>query len=162
MAKLVFYLLVVSLFCVACKQADVDQLRFATAALRGDTDLVRELLKKRTVDINAVNGEFGPAIASAAYGGHGEIVQLLLDNGADINVRDKKGTTALMNAIVGDKPEIVSLLLKNGADVSVELSEKDLNNKPITALTFARIKGNRAIIRMLEENADRQAGSNDK
>lgn len=146
----ILFALLAGIFSAACNQKVQDQLRFAMASARGDTILVNELLKKKTIDVNALNGEIGPAIISASYGGHIEVVQLLLNNGATVNIRDKNGTTALMNAVIGERPDVVRLLLENGADVNVALEKTDVNKNPVTAKTFARIKGNREIMNLLE------------
>ena len=60
------------------------------------------------------------ALMNAAEGGHGKIVELLLERNAMINVKGGiEDTTALMEAAGGGHGKIVELLLEKGADVDV-------------------------------------------
>jgi len=138
---------------LSCSKIDTDQIRFAMAAARGDINLVKEFLADKSVNINSQNGEIGPALVTASYGGYKEIVILLLDNGADINIRDKRGTTPLMNAVINQKVEIVRLLLEKGADPNLVSLDENGKNTSITALTFAKMKQNKEIISLLEESS---------
>ncbi|KFY08735.1 hypothetical protein V492_05960 [Pseudogymnoascus sp. VKM F-4246] len=56
------------------------------------------------------------ALHEAVYGGHENIVQLLLEKGADVKTRDGDGQTALYTAAEGRYKAIVQLLLEKGAD----------------------------------------------
>lgn len=140
------------LICCSCASSEPPkQIKFALASAKGDFVLVKQLFEKGGIEIDAVNGKIGPALTSASYGGHKEIVEFLLNTGANINVRDDKGTTPLMNAVIGEKVEIVKLLLERGADPNLfVLSEKD-DKTNITALTFANMKSNKKIIDLIEE-----------
>ncbi len=55
----------------------------------------------------------------AAYGGHKEIVELLITAGADVNAKDEDGDTPLDNAKY--KPETADLLRKHGGKTGAEL-----------------------------------------
>ncbi len=122
---------------------------FINAACRGDLESVTIALDDPQVnvnyqqknDIDYIND--GPtALICAAYGGHTEIVRLLLTSGANPNIINEctwlVGTasqgTALINAvdhINAGYTEIVKLLLEAGADPNI----KDTNGR--TALIIA-------------------------
>ena len=138
------------ILCGCVSSNSSKQIRFALASARGDTSLVKEFVKDGNVDINAVNGKIGPALVSASYGGHNEVVKLLLNNQADIDIRDEKGTTALMNAIIGEKVETVKLLLERGADPNIVFVNENGEKTEITAITFAKLKQNKEIIDLIE------------
>ncbi|MBW1872238.1 MAG: ankyrin repeat domain-containing protein, partial [Deltaproteobacteria bacterium] len=50
-----------------------------------------------------------------AWGGHLEIVDMLLVSGADPNARDANGWTALHWSAWKNHPDVAKVLLKNGA-----------------------------------------------
>lgn len=62
--------------------------------------------------------QFGSALQAAAYGGHKEIVEMLLKRGAHPDDQDRYGQTALHQAAHQGYKEIVELLLERGADVN--------------------------------------------
>jgi len=72
-------------------------------------------------DPNATNYSSGGALQSAAYGGHNNIVLLLLAAGANPNLYDKYngGYTALMDAAERGHLSTVRILLQHGADPNV-------------------------------------------
>ena len=141
----------VLLFCGCIASESSKQTKFALASVRGDFPLVKQLFESGGIEINAVNGKIGPALAGASYGGHKEVVQFLLDNGADINIRDENGTTPLMNAVIGEKTEIVKLLLERGANPNLSVINEKGENTDITAITFAKNKQNKEIIDAIEK-----------
>ncbi|PNH36826.1 hypothetical protein VD0004_g9937 [Verticillium dahliae] len=65
-------------------------------ASKGDTDLLRSLIQKDNCDVNSPNPFNGSRpIHSAASGGTGDHVRILLDAGADVNARNNSGRTPL-------------------------------------------------------------------
>ena len=88
-----------------------------TAIIRKREDLV-SLLLDRGVDINAVGGRYGTALATATLCGVKDIVLLLLDRGADINAVDGHYGTALTVAASSGMKDMVLLLLDRGADIN--------------------------------------------
>jgi len=91
-----------------------------------------------------IGGPYGwTPLHDAAWSGHGEIVELLLDRGANVNARGGKyedyHTTPLHLAAREGHSEITTLLLNHGADLNAEDSSGDtplldvLGNDPFTA-----------------------------
>jgi len=148
--RLIGFLFIISLLgCVPANSS--EQTRFALASARGDIDLVKQLVENNDIDINATNGKIGPALVSASYGGHKEVVEFLIYKNADINIKDEKGTTPLMNATVGEKAETVKLLLKKGANPNVFVTNEKGETTDITALTFAKMKKNEEITNLIQK-----------
>ena len=140
------------LICCSCTSSEsVNQTKFALASARGDYQVVKQTFEEGNIKIDAVNGKIGPALVSASYGGHREIVQFLLNKGANINVRDEKGTTSLMNAVINQKTEIVKILLERGADPNLYVVNEKGEKTEATALTFAKMKGNKEIIDLIDQ-----------
>lgn len=80
----------------------------------------------------------------ASWGGHTEIVMLLLERGAKVDSLEGPGYTALLMAASEGHADIVKLLLKAGANRSYEGPEG-------TALEVARAKKLNEIINLLTE-----------
>ena len=53
----------------------------------------------------------------AAYKGHKDVVQLLLDRGAEPNMTDQNGMTPLSHAIQRGHTDIANILTENGGTV---------------------------------------------
>ena len=61
---------------------------------------------------------YGNPILSAAYYGHPQCVNILIEIGADINLPCGKCGSPLQSAVCGDHIEVVNLLLEKGANVN--------------------------------------------
>jgi len=152
--SLTAFLVVTTICLVSCSEG-IEQYRFALASLRGDINLVKQLIGSNKVNINATNGEIGPALVCASYGGHKEIVELLLEKGANIEIRDEKGTTALMNATIAGEIEIVKILLKNGANPKTVVITEKGEKSNTTAMTIAQMKNYKEIEFLLERAVEK-------
>jgi hypothetical protein len=84
----------------------------------------------------------GPAIISAAFNGHTNVIAFLLDHGASINKRDKYGWTALVAAAASGHIETVRYLLSRGANINA-------TGEDGSALRQAREKGHLALAELL-------------
>ncbi|MDR1123032.1 MAG: ankyrin repeat domain-containing protein, partial [Elusimicrobiota bacterium] len=144
------------------------------AAGEGNITLVRELLKKRAVEKDAVDNDHWTAVTYAVNSGHTEIVKLLLeydgmphygtdlsraavigyteivkvllDKGYYTDSQGKNGWTALMWAAKEGHTEIVKLLLEKGA------KSRYKNDDGNTALILAAWYGHTDTVKVLLEN----------
>lgn len=98
------------------------------AALRGQLDLVEEMVKKGA-DVNKTGWT---PLHYAASNGHLPVIRLLLESHAYIDAESPNGTTPLMMASMYGTPEAVKLLLGEGADPVLK------NKQGLTALQFAQ------------------------
>jgi len=62
----------------------------------------------------------GSPLNYAAFGGHVDVVRMLLERGADVGSKDSTGTAALWRAAAGGHDSVVTLLLEHGADVNTK------------------------------------------
>ncbi|KAG9155578.1 hypothetical protein Leryth_021194 [Lithospermum erythrorhizon] len=116
-----------------------------SAATRGHTSVVKELLSKdgSLLEISRSNGK--NALHLAARQGHVDIVKALLDKDPQLARRiDKKGQTALHMAVKGVNCEVVKLLLEADPAI-VMLPDKKCN----TALHIATRKKRAQIVKEL-------------
>ncbi|XP_013388856.1 serine/threonine-protein phosphatase 6 regulatory ankyrin repeat subunit B-like [Lingula anatina] len=109
------------------------------AAEDGDIESLQELLTVGECDINFQSEEGRTPLHLAAFKGHTQCVQLLLQHGADTNIQCKPefgyimwrdapknavhlqdGSTPLHWAALGSGTQCVQLLLQHGADTSIQ------------------------------------------
>lgn len=122
------------------------------ASEKGDLDAITTILGKG-VDIDATDSWGHTALMSAAWSGHGPIVQLFIDKGAALNARTRFGLTPLHYAALRGHTEVVQTLLGKGADVNM----KD-NHMKWTPLVYASIAGHTRTLRaLLDKGADADA-----
>jgi ankyrin repeat protein len=110
-----------------------DETPLMLAAIKGQQDLVNQLLKRDA----AVNKTGWTPLHYAATSGQLTIMKVLLDNYAFIDAQSPNGTTPLMMAAMYGSSEAVKLLLAEGADTTMK------NQLGMTAVDFAN-KANRA------------------
>ena len=100
---------------------------------------------------------YGYAVQAASEGGHGHIVQLLLERGADVNMASKEHGNALHAASCRGHAAVVKLLLRKGANVNVQGGEYG------NAIQAASQGGHNNIVELLLEkgaNVNAQGGCN--
>ena len=133
----------------AIMTAEADDVRVATAAMKGDTEAVRNLLKM-AADVNGAQGDGSTALHWAAQRGDAEMAQLLVYAGANVRATTRiGGYTPLFMAAKSGAASVVDVLLKAGSDVQL----KAMNG--LTPLMMAAISGNREAVRLLiEKGAD--------
>ena len=101
------------------------------ASAVGNDEIVKVLLTKIGIEVNALDGQGKPALYWASFNGHAETVKMLLDKGANIEAKDIYGRTALILASIYGHKETVDMLLDKGADVNAK------DNGGRTALVWA-------------------------
>src|SRR6516225_10561484 len=70
--------------------AAANETRVADAAMKGDKDTVRSLIKQ-AVDVNAAQGDGMTALHWAAMNGDGDLAQMLLCSGANVKATTRLG-----------------------------------------------------------------------
>ncbi|XP_077966277.1 ankyrin repeat and SAM domain-containing protein 3-like isoform X1 [Styela clava] len=114
---------------------DPISLDLHTSASIGETELVQDILDRKQVKVNGLNRGGWSPLMYAAYMGHQETINLLVETGADINQRTPQGSTSLILAAMCGYDAVMPFLLQNGAD----LEAKD--NRGWTALFHAASSG---------------------
>ncbi|MHC5137575.1 MAG: ankyrin repeat domain-containing protein, partial [Planctomycetota bacterium] len=121
---------------------------FFDAALNGDIQTVEaELVAGVDVNAASLNGQNQTVLMLAAYNGHTELVEALIDRGGKVNHLDSVNRTALMYCSSGPFPGTVQLLIAKGANVNLVD-----NNEGWTALMFAAAEGLGPNVKILLEN----------
>jgi ankyrin repeat protein len=121
----------------------------ADAAMKGDRDSVRALLKKGA-DVNQPQGDGMTALHWAANGGHADLVDTLLYAGANVRAMTRLGAyTPLHLASQSGHATIIAALAKAGADVNARTATG------ATALMQAAASGQvDAVKALLDSGAD--------
>ncbi|KAF7286668.1 myotrophin isoform X1 [Rhynchophorus ferrugineus] len=87
---------------------------FVWAIKNGDLEQVKDIIEKKSVDVNQeVDGR--PLILYAADYGQRDVIEYLISAGADVNSKDKHGITPILAAIWEGHKACVELLLQKGA-----------------------------------------------
>src|SRR5712691_12308311 len=115
----------------------------ADAAMKGDRDAVRALLKQGA-DVSAAKGDGMTALHFAAERGDAAMTEMLVYAGANVAAVTRIGQyTALhLGSQAGSAP-VVQALLKAGASVAARTT-----NTGVTALHLAAAAGNADVVRM--------------
>src|SRR5262249_44239913 len=116
----------------------------ADAAMRGDRDGVRNLLKQGA-DVNAPRGDGMTPLPLAAGRGGAAMVEMLVYAGANVGAMTRIGQyTPLHVASQTGNAAVVQALLKAGASASTRTS-----NTNVTPLHLAASAGNPDLVKML-------------
>jgi hypothetical protein len=133
----------------------MDQTDLHSAALVGDVERVKKLLKKGA-DPNAEDKDGWTPLHVAASVGHVDVVKLLLERRANPNAEDKDGKTPLHYAAYKGHFDVVRLLLEHGADPNVR------DEYGVTPLYVAAYRGHVDVVALLlERGADPNAEDKD-
>jgi ankyrin repeat protein len=116
----------------------------ADAAMRGDRDAVRALLKQGA-DVGAAHGDGMTALHWAAERGDNELAEMLVYAGANLSAVTRIGQyTPLHLACKAASVPVVEALLTAGASVSAKTSPSG-----VTPLHLAAASGNTAVVKAL-------------
>lgn len=128
--------------CAAVLAAAGD-VRLADAAMHGDKDGVRSLLKQKA-DVNAAQGDGMTALHWVAFHDDLETAKLLLAAGASVKAATRDGAiTPLFIACNNGNAGMIEALLKAGAD------PKSATAEGATALMKAAVSGSAAAVKIL-------------
>ena len=135
-----------ALFTTAWLAAAPSTTPVADAAMRGDREAVRTLLKQGA-DVGASHGDGMTALHWAAERGDAELAEMLVYAGANVSAVTRLGQyTPLHLASKASSTSVVDTLLKAGASVSAKAAPSG-----VTALHLAATSGNAAIVKTLVE-----------
>lgn len=119
-------------------------------AIYNQPDILRLLLLRQDLDINAIDAFGDTALIRASMLGYKEIVKILLsDNRLNINLKDFDGDTALSVASLCGRKEIVKMLL-NHPKIDINLKDK----KDQSALDKAIKEDHSEIVKLLLTNKE--------
>lgn len=106
-------------FCIAVLMpAGTGDVRLADAAMQGDKDAVRSLLKQKA-DVNAAQGDGMTALHWAAFKDDLEMTQMLLRAGANVKAATRDAAlTPLSMACTNGNAAMIEALLKAGAEAN--------------------------------------------
>jgi uncharacterized protein len=135
--------------------AGTNEAPVAEAAMTGDREAVRALLKQG-VDVNAAMGDGMTALHWAAKKGDVQLAQMLLYAGANVKAMTRLGGfTPLIMASETGNAELIDMLLKAGAEAKVATSNGT------TPLMLAAVAGRADAIKLLiDKGADPNAKEN--
>ena len=121
----------------------------ASAAMNGDRDGVKALLKKG-IDVNEAQGDGTTALHWAAIKGDADMAQMLIVAGANVRATTRIGAyTPLYLAAKGGYSAVVAVLLAAGADA------KAMTSNGTTPLMIAAAAGDtKSITSLIENGAD--------
>lgn len=113
------------------------------AASRGDLDRVKQLHEDGAHINHTLHGS--SALMKAAWMGHSEMLEFLLEKGADVNLTDSGSASALLVAVYKGHLEVAILLVEKGA----ALDQAD--NGGLTPLMKATANGHLEMVALLLE-----------
>lgn len=128
--------MIAALLLSAMLHASTGTVPVVDAAMRGDRDAVRRMLKDGA-DVNSAEGDGLTALHWAAMKGDVSLAEMLLYAGANVKATTRLGgyTPMLLAAKAGD-PKMISALAKAGADVNATTATG------VTAVMLAAASGN--------------------
>jgi hypothetical protein len=102
------------------KRAEESSCKLLLAAKDGDEAVVRLLVSKGKVEVDARDSDGRTPLSWAAESGHETVARLLVEEGADLESQNIYFRTPLSRATESGHTTVVNLLVKYGADVNGE------------------------------------------
>jgi ankyrin repeat protein len=124
-------------------------IRILWAAETGNIEIVSEMLSRDTGLVNATDADGYTPLHRAAYEGHLNIVDLLLDNGASLDVGSVDGWTPLHSASYWGQTEVVAALIHHGAFLNAQTNG---GQTPLHLAAAAPNGGSLGVIQLLLMN----------
>ena len=126
------------------------------AVAGGHVEMLKALLKKSKVDVNAQYGNNNTLLSLAVLNGHIDVVKILLEQpGINVDFQNVDGETALQVATFHGYIDIVEALLEKGADPCLADNENE------TAVEYSAIEGRIEILRIFLEKKDIDVNAQD-
>ncbi|KIH68603.1 hypothetical protein ANCDUO_01061 [Ancylostoma duodenale] len=127
-----------------------------TAASIGDANVIQALIASKKFDPNEKNLSEWTPLLYAAYLGHHNVCQILMEAGAKLDDCNRRGQTALMMAAACGNLQVVRLLLEQGASVD------RADSKDRQALHYASSCSQNVVVdALLQAGADPNAADSD-
>lgn len=146
--KLIIVLVSLS-FCLAANCVAAFEWTVFEAARNNKAEILKQLLANGADPDQRVGVRNETALIRAAFWGHTEIVNLLIEAGADPSAKDNGGNTAFHEAVSRGKREVAKLLFEKGAECDAR------NDMGLTPFFLAAANGQQeTAIWMLELGAD--------
>jgi quinoprotein dehydrogenase-associated probable ABC transporter substrate-binding protein len=132
----------------------IDALTPLAIAAQNGKSKAAQALVAAGADVNApvAKGGYTPLML-AAISGSTDLTAALIDHGAKVNAVNPGGVTALMIAVANNHPRVAEVLLKSGADPNARSQDGR------TALGIAQSNNDEAMVRLLQDAAQKGAGS---
>ena len=136
--------------CVFLEEILREEDELVDASQEGKSEDVIKLLCSGMVDVNCSGRTPGHRLDStplyeAAWKGHTNVVQILIDKGADLNKTSQWGQTPVNMAARAGHKHVVQLLLDKGADPN------EASGRGQTPLHWAAMEGHKYVVQMLLE-----------
>lgn len=125
------------------------------ASITGNLDVVKNLIMKQEVNVNAGNKKGASPIHYASFFCYTDIVEFLINQGANIDPGNNKGINALHYASINGCTDVVRLLVEKGANINIGDVTGNL------AIHYAAANGHEKIVEFLaDHNVEILSGNN--
>ena len=118
------------------------------SSLAGITGVVSTLLEEGVDPDEPPFGLWGTALGAACHAGHGDVVELLVENGAEIETSSPMGLTPLHLAAGTFGARLVRMLIEGGAENYINRRD----DAGLTALHWAARSGKEETVQLLLDN----------
>jgi uncharacterized protein len=127
---------------LASKRPDLDLFEACSV---GAADRVRDIVQEDPSSVNTYSPDGFPPVALAAFFGHIDILDILIQAGADVNAqaRNPMQVAAIHAAVAAKDARGVEILLRNGADPNLQ------QQQGVTPMQAAIANTDSAIIQLL-------------